>query len=207
MAFISTRWSSSSVRVLGEKASEARFSQSGKVALRCCTTNSMPPRALPSRAIPSIATTRMQVPFTCPSCTLFRALARHSLRRHVAVLQSQRRRHASTFASPATVNKPIDVAPDKKELYHALEALKQDAAPFVNLSRLQLALRSLEGGGAKVRVAVLGVGDGTKAKRLARLLVADPLAERGRWESGLTDGDGEGGSVLVRYVLWRICIE
>jgi hypothetical protein len=160
----------------------------------------MPPRALPSRTINSITTTRIQVPFTCPSCTLFRALARHCLRRRVAVLQSQRRRHASTFASPATVNKPIDVAADKKELYLALEALKKDAAPFVNLSRLQLALRSLEGEGSKVRVAVLGAGDGMKARRLARLLVADPLTGRGRWEDGLADGDGEGGSVLVRYV-------
>jgi hypothetical protein len=100
------------------------------------------------------------------------------------------------------VNKPIDVSPDKKELYDALEALKKDAAPFVNLSRLQLALRSLEGRGSSIRVAVLGFGNGNQAaRRLVRLLVADPLKEVGEWEGALgVAGADEERNLLVKYV-------
>jgi hypothetical protein len=163
----------------------------------------MPPQALSSRAVYlSVAAVKGQASFTCPSCILTRAIARQSLRQRVFHLQSQRRRHASTFASPATVNKPIDVSSDKRELYDALEALKKDAAPFVNLSRLQLALRSLEGRGSSIRVAVLGFGDGSKAaRRLVQLLVADPLKEVGEWEGALgVGGAEEGRSLLVKYV-------
>jgi hypothetical protein len=40
-----------------------------------------------------------------------------------------------------------------KDLYDALQKLKNDAAVYTNLSRLQLALRGLEGRNAVVRVA------------------------------------------------------
>jgi hypothetical protein len=163
--------------------------------------HSMPPRTISRRAIHSIAISTSSTPFTCPSCVLHKAAARASLRQRVVTLQNQRRRHASTFASPATVNKPLDISSDKRELYDALEALKKDAAPFVNLSRLQLALKSLEGGKSAVRVAVLGFGNGGRdARRLVRLLVADPLKEEGQWEGTLEGDVNEGRSLLVRYV-------
>lgn len=63
------------------------------------------------------------------------------------------RRHAAT-ATPATrINAPVDVPTRFKELYEALTSLKSDAGIYVGLSRLQLALRGLEGGNPVTRIA------------------------------------------------------
>lgn len=75
----------------------------------------------------------------------------------------------------------------------------------MNLSRLQLALRGLERGDTVVRIAVLGIGgdDGIRrARRLVRLLLADPLIE-GTWETRLGEtgeAEEEGKALLIRLV-------
>jgi hypothetical protein len=156
------------------------------------------PRLLSSHIYQAIAFPR----FTCPSCVLHRAIARQKFRQYVAQLQNQRRRYASTFASPATVNKAIDVPPASRELYDALEILKEDASGFTNLSRVQLAIRSLESGGrSSIRVAVLGFKDSASARQLVRLLLADPLGKEGAWERNIRLGKGkedDGRNVLLR---------
>jgi hypothetical protein len=93
----------------------------------------------------------------------------------------------------------LDVAPANKDLYKALERLKTDAANYVGVSRLGLALRSLEGREGIVRVAVLAMdGDVDRVRRLVRLLLADPLGKEEAWEKELVEG-GNGESVLLRY--------
>ena len=52
---------------------------------------------------------------------------------------------------------------------------------------------------AVTRVAVLGLDSQVGAQRLARLLVADPLKEKGAWEEEL-ETNPEQGAVLLRYV-------
>ena len=92
----------------------------------------------------------------------------------------------------------MDVAPPNKELYKALDRLKTDAANYVGISRLGLALRSLEGSNGIVRIAVLAMdGDVQRVKRLVRLLLADPLGKQEAWEAELAEGDN-GESVLIR---------
>lgn len=66
--------------------------------------------------------------------------------------------------------------------------LQKNAGSYVNISRLQLALRGLEqeAGDETMRVAILWIADGgsslKKAKDLLRLLVADPLKAEEEWE-------------------------
>ena len=73
-------------------------------------------------------------------------------------------------------------------LKDALQDLQRHAGSYVNISRLQLALRGLEQsqGQETIRVAILGVADGgaslKKAKQLLRSLVADPLKDEEEWE-------------------------
>ena len=62
-------------------------------------------------------------------------------------------RRASQIASVTSVNAPIPIPVERKELYDALKALEDSAAVYVNLSQLQLALRGLESGDSVTRVA------------------------------------------------------
>lgn len=96
------------------------------------------------------------------------------------------------------MNKPINVPEPWRELYKALEGLKKDAASFTNLSRVQLALKSLDER-AGVRVAILSLGGEKLAKRLVSLLLADPLGKEGIWEQRVgSDDAGDGRSLLLR---------
>ncbi|KAF2436900.1 hypothetical protein EJ08DRAFT_655061 [Tothia fuscella] len=176
----------------------------------------MPPRPPPRLFLSSLELKKPNKSinnFTCLSCTLIRAIARLSLQNRVSHLQSLRLRkqyrYASTFASPATINKPLDIPVGLRELYRALEGLKRDAAGYSNLSRLQLALKGLDGRVA-VRVAVLGFGDGREkeregsaaaARRLVRLVCADALKEKGVWEGIVEGGEGgeDGRGLLLRF--------
>lgn len=117
----------------------------------------------------------------------------------VASRSAQQESAASPLIIPTTaINKPLDVAPANVELYKALERLKNDAANYVGLSRLGLALRSLEGRNSIVRVAVLAIdGDVDRVKKLVRLLLADPLGKEEAWEQELAES-GNGESVLIR---------
>lgn len=102
--------------------------------------------------------------------------------------------------STTAINPPLEVASHNQELYQTLDGLKQNAANYVNLSRLQLALRGLETKEAVVRVAVLSIGDQKIARKLTRLLLVDPLAAEGAWEQQLEDtrlDDGRG--ILLRH--------
>ncbi|KAE9967655.1 hypothetical protein BLS_005760 [Venturia inaequalis] len=170
----------------------------------------MPPR-LPRVALPSSTTSivpgYLRFQFTCSLCTLSRSIARHNLRTRISYLQSLRqRRHASSITPATTINAPSEVPIEKRELYNALERVKTHAGNFVGLSRLGLALRSLEapGAGGVVRVAILAArGNEGAAMRLARLLLADPLGKVESWEVDLSDpksAEGASGKgLLIKY--------
>ncbi|KAK7421322.1 hypothetical protein QQX98_002216 [Neonectria punicea] len=118
----------------------------------------------------------------CPFCSIAPAArARPRSRRDVIS-----RRFQST--TPASTNA-------RAELEHALLDLQKHAPAFVNLSRLQLALQGLRQtpGLESVRVAILGLADGSDAGRTAknvlRVLLADPLKDEEEWERQLKDHD------------------
>ncbi|KAI9780510.1 MAG: 3',5'-cyclic-nucleotide phosphodiesterase (PDEase) (3':5'-CNP) [Candelina submexicana] len=82
-----------------------------------------------------------------------------------------------------------------------LKDVNARAANYVNLSRLQLALRGLEAEDPVVRVAVLGINNELGVRQLVRLLLADPLAAAGKWEKQLqTLRQGDGRGLLIRYL-------
>ncbi|USP72848.1 hypothetical protein yc1106_00122 [Curvularia clavata] len=111
-----------------------------------------------------------------------------------------RARSASTHVSPTAINLRPNVPPRNKELYDALSALSGAAETYVNISRLQLALRGLAAQDAVTRVAVLGLNSQLSAQQLARLLVADPLAAEEQWERDLIKAaDGNENAVLLKY--------
>lgn len=62
-------------------------------------------------------------------------------------------RSASTHVSPTAINLRPHIPPRNKELYDALSALSGAAETYVNISRLQLALRGLAAQDAVTRVA------------------------------------------------------
>ena len=111
----------------------------------------------------------------------------------------------SYLASRTAINAPINVSARLKPLYDNLEELKSSASNYVNLSRLQLALRGLERGQTVIRIAVLGMsgyGGMRRARRLVRLLLADPLMEQA-WEEKLdsaVEQDEDGRGLLIRLV-------
>ena len=94
--------------------------------------------------------------FICPSCAFSRTLITNKVTvpsRQTPQLNRPSRRHASTVASATAINAPVDVPIAFKDLHESLQKLKNDAAVYTNLSRLQLALRGLESRNAVVRVA------------------------------------------------------
>lgn len=107
-------------------------------------------------------------------------------------------RAASTHVSPTAINYRPNIPPRNKELYDALSDLSGKAEQYANISRLQLALRGLAAENAVTRVAVLGLNSQGGARRLAKALLADPLAGEEGWEVVLEKGSEE-GAVLIRY--------
>jgi hypothetical protein len=106
--------------------------------------------------------------------------------------------HNPTSAYPRVGSK--DLAGRRAELYNKLLEFKSSAGRFVDLSRLQLALRGVEGGEkATIRIAVLGLNSQRDVRRLVRVILADALAEQGAWETDLVDGNEDGKGVLIRY--------
>lgn len=105
-------------------------------------------------------------------------------------LDSLMRRYESTDAGAAPT------FPDpRRELESALYDLQTQAGAYVNLARLQLALRNLSQppGHESIRVAFLalksGVGSGGTTKKLLRLALADPLKATEDWEAQLEAHD------------------
>lgn len=117
-------------------------------------------------------------------------------------------RRAATYRSPTAVTAQKQIPPRFERLYIALQNLKKDALSHVDLGRLQLALRGLESPTPTIRVAseflararaysngpsakskfesVLGLNNFSSVRRLARLLLADPLDPAAQWEKELS---------------------
>lgn len=106
-----------------------------------------------------------------------------------------------SLASSTAVNAIPTVPPPLRELHQKLSALQYEAGGYVDLSRLQLATRSLESENPVVRIALHGLGEsGTdSARKLARVLIADPLSEQEAWESKLVESSTDGRSLLLKY--------
>ncbi|KAK5134761.1 hypothetical protein LTR08_006136 [Meristemomyces frigidus] len=71
----------------------------------------------------------------------------------------------------------------------------------MDLSRLQLAARSLESETPVVRVALLGLGSNgaLAARKLARVMLSDALSDEQAWEQKLLQSSRDGKSLLLRY--------
>ncbi|EME82189.1 uncharacterized protein MYCFIDRAFT_107992, partial [Pseudocercospora fijiensis CIRAD86] len=104
------------------------------------------------------------------------------------------------LASTTAINAPTNTPSALRELYQQLWLLRDKASSYVDLSRLQLAIRSLESDDPVIRVAFLGLGSlGAKAARkLARVLLADALSDEEAWEKELVEVEDE-RSVLIKY--------
>jgi len=111
------------------------------------------------------------------------------------------RRHNGSLASNTAINAPSTVPPAFRVLHQRLNALQDSASGFVDLSRLQLALRSLESSDPVIRVALLGLGEKGvyAAKQLARVLLTDALGSEEEWERRLLGDAGDGRSLSLRY--------
>ncbi|KAL8856845.1 MAG: hypothetical protein Q9178_006562 [Gyalolechia marmorata] len=109
-------------------------------------------------------------------------------------------RKASTIASVTAVNAKKDIPNVFQGLYEALGTAQREAAVYVNLSQVKLALRGLESENGITRVAVLGDPDGRKTRRLVNALLADPLVPEQDWEKHLLSlDDRDGRALLLRY--------
>ncbi|KAI1370854.1 hypothetical protein F4677DRAFT_338636 [Hypoxylon crocopeplum] len=101
------------------------------------------------------------------------------------------RRLASTI--PTTTDHPV--ADPRIELENVLQDLQKYAANYVNISRLQLAVNGLrqQPGNESIRVAVLGLTNGSEssqtAKQVLKLLLADPLKAEEEWEKEVDGHD------------------
>lgn len=120
---------------------------------------------------------------------------------HTLSSTSTVRRHNGTLVSSSAINAPSTVPLEFRDLHQRLNALQDSASGFVDLSRLQLALRSLESADPVVRVAFLGLGEkgALAAKKLARVLVADALGSEEEWEQKILGDVGDARSLLLRY--------
>ncbi|CAG8956495.1 hypothetical protein HYFRA_00003881 [Hymenoscyphus fraxineus] len=147
-------------------------------------------------------------PQICPICTF----ARNSQRPSSTPRRSQprsnrieRRQQSNATVAASTQSSAPQVAVSPRiELRDALYDLQKHAANYVNISRLQLALRGLEQstGDEIIRIAILGLADGgdslKKAKQLVRLLLADPLKAEEEWERILLDEQPGNRPLLLR---------
>lgn len=88
--------------------------------------------------------------FFCPSCSRVRLSPSTASRRQIS---SQRSAATPTFASSSAVNATKNVPERFSELYKALKSVGDSASNHVNVSRLQLVLRSLETETPVIRVA------------------------------------------------------
>ncbi|KAJ6110751.1 hypothetical protein N7486_002986 [Penicillium sp. IBT 16267x] len=156
--------------------------------------------------------------FYCPSCTTWRRAVstRASSIDKIAPARRNDRLGSSIITSssrPITTSTAVSTVPPRfKELHDALSGIKDAAIEQVSVSRLQLALRGLESETPLIRIAgecpqvqllfaiVLGLDNADSARKLVRLLLADPLSPRENWEDTLEayDSDPSPG-LLIRY--------
>ena len=110
------------------------------------------------------------------------------------------RRNTTTLASSTAVNATKTIPTRNKPLWDSLNEVKKKAYAQVNLSRLQLAIKSLESQTPTTRVAVLGLNVPSTARRLVRLLLADALIAEETWETQLLAEEFDPGQgLLIRY--------
>jgi hypothetical protein len=155
--------------------------------------------------------TRACYSIACSSCHLPVAIGRSLARVKIAstkprTLRGARQHTTDTHTGDLVGPQSSDSTPDPKvALKSALLDLQKHSRSYVNISRLQLALRGLEQGTGEetIRVAILGLaGQGNTSKKirdLVRLLLADPLKEEEEWERILS-----GDTDLSRPLLLRV---
>ncbi|KAJ5786418.1 uncharacterized protein N7503_011630 [Penicillium pulvis] len=141
--------------------------------------------------------------FYCQSCTTWRrALStRASINKIAPARRSDRLISSITSSRPITTSTAVSTVPPRfKELHDALSGIKDATIEQVSVSRLQLALRGLESETPLIRIAVLGLDNAGSARKLVRLLLADPLGPREDWEDTLEayESDPSQG-LLIRY--------
>ncbi|TAQ91252.1 hypothetical protein B7494_g420 [Chlorociboria aeruginascens] len=144
----------------------------------------------------------------CPAClisSLLRPAISSRSRNPQRSLQNQpKTQQTATASSPTKSTKPPEPRLPRKELRDALLDLQDNAGSYVNLSRLQLAIRGLEqpAGEETIRIAILGIADEGislgKAKALLRLLLADPLKAEEEWERILISESPGGKPLLIK---------
>lgn len=172
----------------------------------------MPPRI--PRARPGLArffrtSSNTEKSHVCPICSINQVSRKSSNQsRPRKLLPSPRIQARQTSSAPIrSINNggfEKSAKIDRNALREALIEVQKHATNYVNISRLQLALRGLEQpeGQETIRVAILGLADGgnslQQAKELLRLVLADPLKAEEEWERGIMRGDGMGKPLLIR---------
>ncbi|GIZ47774.1 hypothetical protein CKM354_001085700 [Cercospora kikuchii] len=177
----------------------------GYICPSCLFTNRTRPQQLqqrqPQRRNHSRTTTAIRPhPFeTSPLAAADKTYQQHLRQRNTF---SRSSRSYASLASSTAINAPTSIPESLKPLYQSLQQLeKSSTSSYIDLARLQLALRSLESENPVIRIAFLGLGEkGEKAaRRLVRVLLADALSDGVEsWEKQILEGDGS-GTLLVRY--------
>ncbi|KAL6700872.1 hypothetical protein J3F84DRAFT_133034 [Trichoderma pleuroticola] len=123
----------------------------------------------------------------CPFCSLSPA-SRAVKTRSRPGLKSQRWQSTSSAAVLASSNA-------RNELEKTLLELQRKIPELVNISRLQLALQGLRQapGREAIRVAILGIANGSEgrdaARKVLKALIVDPLVDEQEWEKRLDEHD------------------
>ncbi|PNP53463.1 hypothetical protein THARTR1_06157 [Trichoderma harzianum] len=123
----------------------------------------------------------------CPFCSLSPA-SRAVKTRSRPGLKSQRWQSTSSAAVLASSNA-------RNELEKTLLELQRKIPELVNISRLQLALQGLRqaSGREAIRVAILGIANGSEgrdaARKVLKALIVDPLVDEQEWEKRLDEHD------------------
>ena len=119
----------------------------------------MPPKLpLIGKAVSSLSLSSRR--FVCSSCrykqarALSNGPATPNIQRNCKARETTlHTRTASTTASVTAVNVRPDIPPQFRDLHDSLKTLETEAAVYVNLSQLRLALRGLESENAVTRIA------------------------------------------------------
>ena len=146
----------------------------------------------------------------CPICSVSKPASATTRRKRPRIIplrkdrQCVRRQSSQANLSSTHGDSPFNSKEARLQLREALTELQKHAASYVNISRLQLALRGLDqpAGQETIRIAILGLADGGTslrvAKDLVRGVIADPLKQEEEWERTLVDPDSMNKSVLLK---------
>jgi len=155
-------------------------------------------------------TSRQAYSSSCLICASAALAGRKPVKRKRSWSLFQQRSQARQQSNHAAGNpnghesRPAKSIEDRSTLKANLNDLQKHFRSYVNLSRLQLALRALEQkpGEETIRVAILALPGqertSAKVRELVRLLLADPLKEEEEWERMLTADQNPSKPMLVR---------